>query len=70
MWVYHSAIGDLIIKRLPNGQYGLEFDGIIWESCHSPQAEADNVYCHVTGCSDWDESDECGPCDLSEWKRL
>lgn len=70
MWVYHSSIGDLIIRQLSNGRYGFEYDGTIWESCHSPQAEADNVYCHVTGCYDWDASDEDGPCDLSEWEKL
>lgn len=45
--------------------------GIVWESCHSPQAEADNVYMHVTGCYDWDcldgEVDDV-PSDLSEWE--
>lgn len=72
MWVYHAPIGDLFIKRLSNGRYGLEFNGTIWESCHSPQAEADNVYCHCTGCYEWDSLDGLvdGPTDLSEWEKL
>ena len=72
MWVYHSPIGNLYIVKLPNGRYGLKYDGTIWESCSTPEAEADNVYCHVTGCWDWDQLDGKvdGPTDLSEWERL
>ena len=71
MWVYHSPIGDIFIKQLNNGRYGMIHKGIVWESCHSPQAEADNVYMHVTGCYDWDcldgEVDDV-PTDLSAWE--
>lgn len=70
MWVYHSSIGDLFIVPLPNGTYGFKHDGTVWEACDSPQAEADNVYCHVTGCDDWDSCSEDGPTDLSEWEFI
>jgi hypothetical protein len=70
MWVYHSSIGNLYIVPLADGRYGFRYDGIVWESCHSPQAEADNVYCHATGCYDWDSCPEDGPTDLSEWEYL
>lgn len=71
MWVYHSSIGDIFIKRLRDGRYGMIHNGIVWESCDSPQAEADNVYMHVTGCYDWDRLDGKVfdvPTDLSEWE--
>lgn len=49
------------------------YDQIVWESCSTPQAEADNVFMQCTGCSDWDMYD--GPCidipnDLSEWEKI
>mgnify|MGYP007121849932 CR=1 FL=1 len=72
MWKYESPIGPLYIKRLNNSRYGLLFNNIIWESSHSPQAEADNVYMHCTGCSTWDMLDGQVfdvPTDLSEWER-
>ena len=72
MWKYESPIGPLYIKQLSNGRYGLLFNGSIWESSHSPQAEADNVYMHCTGCSEWDSLDgkvPDVPADLSEWER-
>ena len=69
LWVYHSKIGDLYIKRLPNGRYGFLYDGTMWESCHSPQAAADNIARHCTGCYDWDrlDGDPDYPSDLSDW---
>lgn len=70
MWVYHSSIGDLHIVPLPDGTFGLEYDGTVWEACTSPQAEADNVYCHATGCTAWDNCPEDGPTDLSQWLYL
>lgn len=70
MWTYNSPIGRLAIVPLSNGKYGLLFDGEIWETCDTPQAQADNVLQHVTGCNSWD--DIAGtvndvPRDLSEW---
>lgn len=73
MWIYHSPIGDLCIKRLPNGRYGLLYQDTIWESSITPQAEADNVYTHTTGCWDWDQLDgniDDVPIDLSEWEKI
>lgn len=72
MWVFHSPIGDLKIKRMPDGTYGLEYRGIIWECCNTPQQEADNVYQQCTGCSDWDlySGSADVPHDLSEWEHV
>lgn len=73
MWLYKSPIGNIYIKRLNNGRYGMIFDGVVWESCSTPQAEADNVYMQVTGCSTWDMYDATGcvvPSDLSEWEQI
>lgn len=70
MWKYKSPIGSLFIKHLDNGRYGLVYNGIVWESCHTPQEEADNVYMHCTGCYEWDSLDGevfNVPTDLSEW---
>ncbi len=72
MWKYESPIGTLYIKRLDDGRYGFLYDDTVWESCSSPQAEADNVYLHCTGCYDWDRLDgqiDDAPTDLSEWER-
>ncbi len=69
-WVYHSPIGDILIKQLENGRFGMIYDDVIWESCHSPEAEADNVYLHCTSCDEWDRLDgevTDAPHDLSEW---
>lgn len=48
-------------------------NGTVWEACDTPQAEADNVYMHCTGYSDWDMFDTRGidvPRDLSEWEKI
>lgn len=71
MWKYESPIGTLYIKPLKDGRYGLLYNGTIWESCHTPQAEADNVFMQVTGCSEWDSYDASNdnvPSDLSQWE--
>ena len=73
MWVYRSPIGNIYIKRLPDGRYGMVYAGIVWESCDSPQAEADNVFMQATGCAAWDMHDSSNdvlPNDLSEWERI
>lgn len=72
MWLYKSPIGNIYIQHLPDGRYGMVHDGTIWESCDTPQAEADNVYVQVTGCADWDMCDTSNvviPSDLSEWEK-
>lgn len=72
MWIYHSPIGDLKIKRMPDGTYGLEYRNTIWECCDNPWTEADNVYMQNTGCPYWDMYHGYAdiPHDLSEWERL
>lgn len=73
MWLYKSPIGPIYIKRLQDGRYGMVYNGTVWESCHTPQAEADNVFMQVTGCDDWDlfdTSDYIVPSDLSEWEHI
>lgn len=71
-WKYQSPIGPLYISPLKDGRYGLYHNGTVWEACDSPQAEADNVYMHVTGCYEWDMLDGTvdGPTDLSEWELV
>lgn len=50
MWSYNSSAGPLYIVPLSDGTFGIKFGGTVWESCTTPQAEADNVFCRVTGC--------------------
>ncbi len=71
MWKYNSPIGTLFIKRMNDGRYGFIYNGTVWESSHSAEAEADNVYMHCTGCFDWDKLDGKVfdvPADLSGWE--
>lgn len=73
MWLYRSPIGNIYIKELPDGRFGMVYNDIIWESCDNPIAEATNVYLQVTGCSDWDLFDTSNvqvPCDLSMWEKI
>lgn len=73
MWLYKSPIGNIYIKRLRDGRYGIVFDGEVWESCPTPQAAADDVFTQSTGCSDWDLHDTAGcivPTNLSEWEHI
>lgn len=66
MWSYQSAAGPLYIVHLPDGTYGIMFDGTVWESCTTPQAQADNVFSRATGCPAIDSLQEV-PADLSGW---
>ena len=52
MWIYRSPVGILKIVRQPDGTFGLCHNETVWEACDTPQAEADNVFCHVTGCDE------------------
>jgi hypothetical protein len=73
MWLYRSPIGNIYIVPLPNGRFGMLYNDIIWESCHSPQSEADNIYMQCTGCSDWDMYDTSNtivPSELSQWEKV
>lgn len=66
MWSYDSSAGKLYIVPLPDGTYGIKFDGIIWEACPTPQAEAANVFARATGCPAIDALQQV-PTDLSGW---
>lgn len=52
MWIYRSPVGILKIVRQTDGTFGLCHNETVWEACDTPQAEADNVFCHVTGCDE------------------
>ena len=67
MFCFHSSIGDIYIAMLRNGMFGLFYRGICYDMAPHPQFLADNVYCHATGCSDWNSCRDRGPRDLSEW---
>lgn len=71
MWVYHSSIGLLKIVRMDDGLCYFMFgdDPTPWSGHPDPQVVADDVFCHATGCPDWDNSDITGPADLSMWVR-
>ena len=71
-WTYESSIGPLFIVPLENHRFGFVYDGTLWEACHTPEAEADNIYMHVTGCFEWDSLDgvEDSPSDLREWESI
>lgn len=72
MWVYKSPIGPIYIAQLSDGRYGMIYNNTVWESSISPEAEADNVYMQVTGCSEWDLFNSAGyfvPQSLDEWER-
>lgn len=68
--IYRSPVGILKIVRQPDGTFGLCHNETVWEACDTPQAEADNVFCHVTGCDEWDSCPDAGPSDLSEWEYI
>lgn len=70
MWYYHSPIGLMKISRTNSGRFILE---ILDEqfSYSSPQAAASDVYCHVTGCYEWDSLDGSVsdvPSDIRYWE--
>ena len=43
MWRYISPIGPLYIVELKNGQFGFLYNETIWETCVSPEIQADNI---------------------------
>ncbi len=71
-WKYHSPIGTLYIVELEDGTFGFKYKGTIWEACDTPEAQADDVFQHVTQCNDWDSlpPSSFDPSDLSEWEPL
>ena len=68
MWYYETPIGVLKIVKTSYG-YGFLFgdDPTDWTGHRDPRVLADDVYCHATGCTEWDSSGIDGPQDLSEW---
>ena len=73
MWVFRSAIGPIYIKRLSDGMYVTEYNGVDYEKSDDPEALAANVYTQTTGCCEWDNRHalfEDVPRDLSEWERV
>lgn len=76
MWRFETeikSVGTICIEFIPSeGGYGTTINGTVWEVCDTPQASADNVYMHCTGCYEWDSlfSRQLEvPHDLSEWKK-
>ena len=70
MWKYDSPIGPIYIAMLNTGGYGIIFNDNVFGSWNSPQSAADDVYCHVTGCYEWDSLDgtlDDVPNDINEW---
>ena len=73
MWVYYSPVGTFSIKQNPDGRYGLFVGSECFGSYSTPVQAADDVYLHVTGCTEWDMLDgkvSGEPTDLSEWEKV
>lgn len=75
MWKFESSVGTFVIKfHSKSGKYALILDDQIYGMASDPVALASNVYCHVTGCFEWDildgqypEGD--APTDLYGWEK-
>jgi hypothetical protein len=54
------------------GKYKLIIDDEWYGSYQSVVAAADDVYCHVTGCTEWDILDGSidSPTDIYQWTNL
>lgn len=73
MWFYRSPAGTFSIKQNPDGRYGLFVGSECFGSYSTPVQAADDVYLHVTGCTEWDMLDgkvSGEPTDLSEWEKV
>lgn len=74
MYIYKSPIGLMAIKlNNSTGRFELIISDICYGSYHSAVAAADDVYCHVTGCYDWDNLDgklDQVPTDIHEWEKI
>lgn len=69
MFYYESLIGIFVIKR-QNDKFVLIMNNVIYGQYISVEAAASDVYCHVTGCNEWDILDcqiDDVPSDISEW---
>jgi hypothetical protein len=74
MFVYRSKIGLMKIFHDPKiERFALLINDTRYGNYHSAVAAADDVYCHVTGCYDWDLLDGeimDAPTDIYEWERI
>lgn len=74
MFQYKSPIGIMYIYLDNNtNSFALRINNTIYGHYHSAAAAADDVYCHVTGCFDWDNLDGTildAPTDLYEWDKI
>lgn len=71
MYFYKSPVGVFWIRPTTDRRFVLGFGHEIIGVYYTPVAAADDVYVHVTGCTEWDMLDGKvdGPTDLSEWDK-
>jgi len=72
MYQYESPIGLFIIKK-HYGKFLLIINDILYGSYVSEMAASVDVYCHSTGCYDWDILDcqiDDVPTDIYEWQYV
>jgi hypothetical protein len=70
MYVYESPIGLFKIQR-HQSNYLLIIKDIVYGQYISAEAAASDVYCHSTGCFEWDVLDcqiDDVPSDITEWQ--
>lgn len=71
MWYYPTPIGVLKIVK---ASYGYAFlfgdDPTDWTGHRDPRILANDIFCHVTGCTEWDSSSIDSPQDLIEWTYI
>jgi hypothetical protein len=70
MWVYHSPIGSIYIKKTVDG-YRLLYDSECYGVYDSGVAAADDVFTFHTNCEAWDSlrGSVDPPTDFSEWEH-
>jgi len=70
-YIWKSRIGTITILFLPEAEaWGIEIRGTVWDQAETPEDCASNVFSHVTCCSEWDDSSEESPEDLSDWTEI
>lgn len=73
LYYYKSPIGPMYIKYdQSKGNYLLIINGIDYGHYQSPDAAADDVFCHSTGCFEWDKLDGSMidvPTSIAEWDK-
>ena len=69
MFKYKSPIGGFAIKPTMSGRWELQLDDKTLGAFPSPQAAAEAVSVHMTGCPDWDclFADNIPQC-LEDWE--